>query len=998
MESIRGERWLEISPYLDQALSLPEAERAAWLESLHASDPTLARTLEGLLAEHCALVQGRFLEDGPMHPGIDSACPGQTIGSYRLTGLLGEGGMGSVWLAERSDGRFERRVAVKFLHFSLAGRLGLERFRREGKILGQLQHPHIAQLIDAGITAEGRPYLVLEYVEGKHIDRYCDDRKLSVTGRIHLFLDVLSAVADAHSHLVVHRDIKPSNALVGTNGVVKLLDFGIAKLLDDESDAAPATLLTLEDGGALTPQFAAPEQINGGEVTTATDVYALGALLYVLLTGQHPLGDTRQSPAALIKAILETEAPRASNVVFSGSTLAAEQRATTPEKLKRHLRGDLDTIIGKALKKAPVERYASVSTLADDLRRYLKREPISARPDSAAYRTAQFVRRNKLAVLASAIVLLTLAGGLTVALWQANIARKEARTAAAVEQFTEDIFRLNNRVNPNPKKAQQTTARQLLDMGAQKVSSSLNDAPEAKLQMTDLLGSLYQNLELSDQAVALRKERVAVARKLYGSESPQIVPALVDLGRAMQSSRSVSEREAVLLEAKSLLDRGGDVRSKIRGTVLAALAENYTSTDVKKASTFAQESIEVLRSWPGSPELELALGTAGFAYISAGQFAEAEAAMAEAIQLSKRLHGDPNIDLPHYYATEARAQLSLLKYDAAESSYRAAYKDARALSGEADVDTFMVEGRLGMLLVLTARSREALPYLETALEACLRTKGADDPFFTPQMEMQYGNGLDAAGRLEDALVQISNAVDNRREHRPGTAYLAQMLEDQAEVLVELGRYQAAEQALKEDERIREKVHVKIGDGYLRPRVRLALEQGHLHDAEAVLDKYAGPITRNAPISVGLIRNFYARSEIALQTRNTATAILLARDLRRRLADAHMETYLRLWRVRALTWEARAYLMEDKAQDALPLLDEAVDSQKAMFDGQSPELGATEALLGCAYLAIGNRARAVSLMRSSEFRLRPHRELCVSYRRAMLELQHRLAGRSPSNEL
>ena len=653
------------------------------------SRPEIVADLETLLEGHRSLVEKRFLENSPSLPALDSTAAGQVIGSYRLTGLLGEGGMGSVWAAERSDGRFERRVAIKFLHFSLAGGAGLERFHREGKILGQLRHPNIAELIDAGVTANGRPYLVLDYVAGQPIDRYCDERKLSIEGRIRLFLGVLSAVADAHANLIVHRDIKPSNVFVEADGQVKLLDFGIAKLLDEDSGEAAATVLTRESGAALTPQFAAPEQINGGRVTTATDVYALGSLLYLLLTGQHPLGTKRQSPVELMRAIVEEEPARLFQAVSSDPSLTGEQRGTSPDRLVRQLRGDLDTIVGKALKKSPAERYSSVSAMADDLRRYLKHEPVSARPDSVVYRALRFVRRNRAAVLASALVVASLAGGLTAAVWQANVARQQARTAAAVEQFTEDIFRLNSRANPDPKKAQLTTARQLLDMGASQARSSLNDAPEAKLRMIELLGSLYQDLELSDDAVALRKQRVTLARKLYGSHSVQLVPALVDLGRSMHSSRSVNEREAVLLEAKSILDQAGDLSSPTRGTVLSALAENYTSTDVKKAATFAQQSLAILRRDPGSPELALAERTAGFAFISARQFADAESAMTEAIQLSKRLRGDPNMELPQCLATKAHAQISLLEYGAAEQSYREALRDALALGGADDVDTFI---------------------------------------------------------------------------------------------------------------------------------------------------------------------------------------------------------------------------------------------------------------------------------------------------------------------
>ncbi len=989
MRALSVERWKQVSPYLDQALTLPVEHRAAWLESVRADNSEIGDILGELLAGHGALVEERFLEGSVLHPLSEASFPGQTVGSYRLISPIGQGGMGAVWLAERNDGRFERRVAMKFLHFSVSVKSGRERFEREGKILGQLRHPHIAELIDAGVDDHNRPYLVLEHVQGQAIDRHCDERKLDVQERIRLFVDVLTAVAHAHAHLVVHRDIKPSNVMVGADGAVKLLDFGIAKLLADEAATPAATLLTLENGSALTPQFAAPEQINGATITTATDVYSLGVLLYLLLTGRHPVPADAGSPAELVKAILDIEPPLGSEAVLAADPMAAVKRSTSTDKLHRQLRGDLDTIVAKALKKSPAERYTSVGALADDLRRYQRQEPIQARPDTLAYRTAKFVHRNKLPVLGGTAILLALGAGLTAALWQANIARKEARTAAAVEQFTEDIFRMNNRANPDPENAQRTTARQLLDMGARKASSSLNDAPEAKLQMLDLLGSLYQDLELSDQAVALRRDRVAVAKKIYGPESPQVVPALTELGRSMHSSRSVNERESVLLEAKTILDRSGDFTSKDRGNVLSALAEAYTSTDLKKAPQMAKESVAILRRWPGSPDLALALRTAGFAYISSQDFAGAEAAMSEAIQLSKQLSGNPNPALIQYFATEAQAQMSQSKYGAAERSYREAFADAKAIGGDNGIDTFMTEGRLGILLVLTSRSGEALPYLERGLTACLQVKGADDPFFTPQLQMEYGDGLEAAGRLEDALAQISAAVKNRREHRPGTAYLARMLEDEAEVLVELGRFAEAEQALQESEGISNKVHARLADDYLRPRVRLSLEQGHYREAEALLDKYASPITANAPVSVGLIRNYYVRSEIALQGGDFAVAKSLARDLRKRLADTHMEFYLNTWRVRALTWEARADLLQGKAQEALPLLEEAVENERRAFDAKSPELGTTEALLGRAYLEAGNRSRAALLLASASLRLDTHRELCPSYRRDRSELQRRL---------
>ncbi|HEY7302896.1 MAG TPA: serine/threonine-protein kinase [Bryobacteraceae bacterium] len=445
-------RWREISPYLDQALTLADEERTVWLESLRAWDPELAVHLEALLHDHRVLIQRRFLEEQPSM-SRPSGLTGQTIGAYTLVSEIGHGGMGSVWLAERSDGRFERQVAIKFLRIALAGRSGEERFKREGCILGKLSHPHIAELIDAGVSSGGQPYLVLEYIEGEHIDRYCDHRALGIEARVRLFLDVLAAVIHAHSNLIVHRDIKPSNVLVGNGGRVKLLDFGIAKLLEEGAEGEAATRLTVENERPMTPEYAAPEQLRGAAVTTGTDIYSLGVLLYVLLTGQHPAGTGPHSHADLVKSIVDTDPALPSETIAAmgaeteASILNAAKRGTSKERLSRALRGDLDTIVAKALKKNPEERYTSVGALADDLRRYLLNEPISARPDTMAYRAAKFVCRNRTAVALATVAALATGAGAIATTIQARTARLQRDFALhqllrreAVNEFNEFLL------------------------------------------------------------------------------------------------------------------------------------------------------------------------------------------------------------------------------------------------------------------------------------------------------------------------------------------------------------------------------------------------------------------------------------------------------------------------------------------------------------------------------------------------------------------------------
>jgi len=448
MSTLSPDQWQALSPYLDRALAMTEDERGAWLSSLGERDPGLAAQLAALLSEHRVLAQEGFLENRRFALPNATGLAGQALGPYTLISQIGQGGMGSVWLARRSDGRFERQAAVKFVNIALAGRAIEERFKREGSILGRLTHPHIAELLDAGISSDGQPYLILEYVDGEAIDQYCDAHKLSVEARVRLFLDVLAAVAHAHANLVVHRDIKPSNVLVTTSGEVKLLDFGIAKLLEGEGQTGAATVLTHDGGSALTPQYAAPEQLTGRPITTATDVYALGVLLYLLLSGRHPAGSGPHSPAELVKAVLDLEPPRVSDATTAdNSKLIAERRGATTDKLRRELRGDLDTIVGKALKKDPQERYASVTGLADDLQRYLKHEPISARPDALAYRTTKFLRRNRTVVALTAAAIVLVIGSLSTGLYVANRQRKIAEQRfAQVRQLANKFVDLDARI------------------------------------------------------------------------------------------------------------------------------------------------------------------------------------------------------------------------------------------------------------------------------------------------------------------------------------------------------------------------------------------------------------------------------------------------------------------------------------------------------------------------------------------------------------------------
>ncbi|MES1262948.1 MAG: serine/threonine-protein kinase, partial [Peristeroidobacter soli] len=374
-------------------------------------------------------------------PGAEATLrAGSRLGPYKIERLLGEGGMGEVWLASRDDGLYDGQVALKTLHPYFAGGALRERFLREAKVLGCLAHPNIARLLDAGIH-EGVVYLVLEYVVGRPIDAACDDEKLSVPARLAIFLQLCGALAHAHSSLVVHRDIKPGNVLLGADGIPKLLDFGIPSFYEPEKVESQSDITRLT-GRIFTHEYAAPEQVLGQDITTSTDVYSLGVLLYVLLAGRPPYGDAGGPRTQWEHAVLHEEPRRLERTLEMGDHEAvAAHRSTTVARLRREHSGDLENILQKALQKNPLDRYLTAAAFADDVQRFLHGEPVHARPDSAWYRLGKFARRNRLAVGATIAVVAALGAGLAVSLWQLQVAREERRHAEEVKEFTASIFR-----------------------------------------------------------------------------------------------------------------------------------------------------------------------------------------------------------------------------------------------------------------------------------------------------------------------------------------------------------------------------------------------------------------------------------------------------------------------------------------------------------------------------------------------------------------------------
>ena len=487
MNPLPRSNWLTLEPLLDQALELAPEARSLWLADLSISSPELAADVEAFLAEEAAADRSGFLT------GVrDVSLAGLELGAYRLERQLGQGGMGTVWLARRADGRFEGQAAVKLLNLALVSATGQERFRREGSVLARLTHPGIARLLDAGVSPAGQPYLVLEYVDGQPIDAYVRERKLPQAALLRLFLQVLAAVGHAHANLIVHRDLKPSNIFVTTDGDVKLLDFGIAKLIDDES-ANDRSLLTAAGGRIFTPQFAAPEQVHGADLTTATDVYALGVLLYLLLSDRHPTAEGARTPADYLTALLEVE----------------------PARLGV---GDLDTILAKALRKAPGERYQTVAAFGDDIERYLRREPVSARPDSMTYRMGKFVRRNRGGVAVAALVTLALLGTTGAAVRQSRAAQRQRDEAVLGLKRQRMMNSIQEVILGDERSAsgQPLSSAERLQMAARMLEAKYRDEPWLVADGLVLIADRYYESgdRVSQRALLARGQEIGRAGRL----------------------------------------------------------------------------------------------------------------------------------------------------------------------------------------------------------------------------------------------------------------------------------------------------------------------------------------------------------------------------------------------------------------------------------------------------------------------------------------------------
>lgn len=568
MPGTEGATWEVVSALLDELLEADDPQRNARLRQLRIENPALCDQIEELLAQHAAVQAEQFLEGGAIDQFKLADLAGRTFAGYTLERSLGHGGMGSVWLARRSDGRYEGQAAVKLLNLGSLGSSVAERLRHEANALAKLSHPNITHLIDAGVAAT-QPYLIMEYVEGEPIDRWCDERRLGIEERLRLFLQVLAAVSHAHGRLLLHRDLKPSNILVTRDGTAKLLDFGIAKLLEGEGRTTPPSELTRLSGGAMTPEYAAPEQLQRGDVTTATDVYALGVLLYVLLVGRHPTASPTGTPIEQMRALVEAEPKRLSDAALEDYADVANLRGMTELHLARVLRGDLDNIIAKALKKAPAQRYATVDAFARDIQNHLNDEPVTARPDSRTYRLGKFVRRHRFAVAAVALIALVLVAGIAGTTWQALEARRQRAEATAqaresarqrdvaqyqaqrAEASSEFMSLMLEEVGPG---GQPLTPIELVDRGVQLLDKRYGEDPQFAARMLLQMSRRYMDLGNTEKQSQVLARALIIAQEqnnpdLLADVECTIVRTEIDASRYDSAEQHMQSARAALAGA-----------------------------------------------------------------------------------------------------------------------------------------------------------------------------------------------------------------------------------------------------------------------------------------------------------------------------------------------------------------------------------------------------------------------------------------------------------------
>ena len=665
---------------------------------------------------------------------------GDRIGQYRVLRTLGVGGMGEVFLAERADAEFEQQVAIKVVHAGSAERGVHSRLKIERQILAQLDHPNIAHLLDGGSLPDGTAYIVMEYVDGIPIDAFCDSNRLDVAARLKLFQTVCTAVHYAHQNLIVHRDLKPSNILVTADGVPKLLDFGIAKVLDDRQAIQHTLAVTHADIRVMTPDHASPEQVRGQAITTSSDVYVLGVLLYKLLAGTGPFVIPSMRLTDIERAICEKDPPLPSHSINTDdsaqSRSIAEARGTTAGRLRRTLGGDLDNIVLMAMRKEPERRYSSSQQMAGDIQRYLDGKPVIAHRDTLSYRSAKFVKRHWLPVAASVgVVFLILAFATTTYVQSLRIAaerdrvaeqramaERERARAEEVSGFLVNLFKLSD---PQENRGNQVTARELLDSGAKRLQTGLQDQPATKAALLSTVGAVYDSLGQYKEALPILTESLTLQPQ---SRDKSRIATLLELGSARWHTSDLNGAEAPLLEALHLSQSEFGAASQESGRSLWALGLlRYHQGRFVDAKQLYNRGLNILETTAAPPtDVSAILDDLAQVYMGQQQWSLAKQTYERALEVDRRVLGDDHPRVAMRLNNLAVVAQSMGDLKLAEALYRDAIRRNEQAYGNEHPETGTARGNYGLLLQREGRLAEAEPLLRSALDVQLKLYGPDN--------------------------------------------------------------------------------------------------------------------------------------------------------------------------------------------------------------------------------------------------------------------------------
>lgn len=805
-------RWQRIERLFHTLLECDDDTRRHVLLRDAGDDPSLVDEVAAMLAAHSA-GHGLALERALLHEDHESSADpaaGTVVGPYRLIERIGHGGMGVVYLAERCDGEFEQTVAVKLVRGTFVTPALIRRFRAERQILATLQHDGIARLLDGGVTPDGTPWLAMEHVTGLPITEHCDREKLSIELRLRLFRRVCGAVHYAHQNLVVHRDLKPSNILVTPDGAVKLLDFGIAKLLDEAAeDAAAGTIFQ-----AMTPDYASPEQVRGEPVTTATDQYALGLLLFELLTGTRAQRMEDTSISAVQRTICEDAPCQPSRIVMEGSTEEVQERSgnrsvSRPERLRRRLEGDLDTIVTTALRKEPGRRYASVEQFSADVERHLTGLPVIARADTFGYRASRFVRRNRTLVVAAALVLLSLATGLALALEGLQRARAaeqralaEAASANSVATFLVELFRAND---PARAHGDSLSARALLERGSERIRSDLTAAPEVRARLLRSMGQAWESLGFFEDARDLYSEAALIQRSLHGQQSIEYAGTLALLADAVGRVGDYARSRELATDAVAIWDAHPESSSAALADALSTLgAATARLGDLENARLLLERAVRMhtQHSGPASTALASTLNNLAIVHWMDGDPGAARPLFERAVAIMEREYGADNVLVANTLNNLALTQRLSGQLDEAIATHRRVLAIREAALQPEHPDIAESLNNLGVIY-LDRDLESARSVLERALAIRERALPADHEH-TASTRTNLGIVLLRLGRPSEARPLLRDALGTL-ERKLGSTHIAtaQPLFALAQIYAAEGNIEAAEAAFARTLAVRE---------------------------------------------------------------------------------------------------------------------------------------------------------------------------------------------------